>query len=142
MVDIVIAAHINNLVDIAAAIRQFLHTIPSLEHDQQAIYAIELAVHELCTNIIMHAYPANDPGSIALSGRFHAHQKKLEINIYDWGRPFSPEKRTLPDLEHGQEGGYGLFIIEQIVDSLHYNRTATSNHWQLIKKIGVVHEHS
>lgn len=137
MVDIVIAAHINNLVDIAAAIRQFLHTIPILEHNQQATYAIELAVHELCTNIIMHAYPANDPGSIALSGRFHAHQHQLEINIYDWGRPFSPEQRTLPDLEHGQEGGYGLFIIEQIVDSLHYNRTATSNHWQLIKKIGV-----
>ncbi|KPL80490.1 ATP-binding protein [Herpetosiphon geysericola] len=142
MVNIVMAARIDTLVEIATAIRQFLHTLPLLDDDQQTTYAIELAVHEVCTNIILHAYTATDLGSIVLNARFHPYQKQLEINIYDWGTPFSPEHRVLPDLEDGQEGGYGLFIVEQLVDSLHYRRIATTNHWRLIKNIGAAHDHS
>lgn len=141
MVNMVIAARIDLLVDIDTAIRRFLQTLPVIEQNSQVIYNLELAIHEICTNIITHAYAFDDEGSIAINVRFHPQLNQLEINIYDWGRPFLAEQRTLPDLEHGQEGGYGLFIVEQIVDSLDYRRTPTGNHWQLIKLLGAPHEH-
>ncbi|ABX04828.1 ATP-binding protein [Herpetosiphon sp.] len=141
MVDIVIPARIDLLVEIASTVRRFLQTLPIIEQHPQLIYNIELAVHEICTNIITHAYEFNNAGSIAINVRFYSLTNQLEINIYDWGKPFYADQRRLPDLEHGQEGGYGLFIVEQVLDSLCYRRTATGNHWQLIKQLGATYEH-
>ncbi len=102
--------------------------------DETTIHSIELAVHEVATNIVDHAYPEDQAGSIeaslTLSGRL---QRRLTIELSDTGTPFDATAVNPVNLDLPQEGGYGLFLAQALMDEVHYERKAGRNIWRLTK---------
>jgi len=93
----------------------------------------QLAVQELCANIATHAYAGRDDARFDLDLRladdvFHA-------EFRDRGALFHADTVQPPDLEHGQEHGYGLLLIRALVDDVQYASDAGENHWHLVKRL-------
>jgi serine/threonine-protein kinase RsbW len=76
-------------------------------HDQQLIDDIALAVTEAAANIVCHAYPGAEPGTIELGG--HATADALVIEVSDSGSGMSASGAK-PGL------GFGLTLIRQLAD--------------------------
>jgi anti-sigma regulatory factor (Ser/Thr protein kinase) len=99
------------------------------------VYLIELAVSEICTNIIQHSYKT---GGGELRGSLTPLDNGIQIDLYDDGESFDPGAVPAPAAQADilNEGGYGLHIVRQIMDSVKYQAdTPKGNHWRLIKYI-------
>lgn len=102
----------------------------------EQVYDMQLAVDEICTNIITHGYAGMDPGSIIL--RAGMEDGALVVAITDFGMPFEPTEPPAPDagaaLEDREVGGLGLFFVFMSVDELKYESSPTGNVTTLVKK--------
>jgi serine/threonine-protein kinase RsbW len=88
----------------------------------KAIYAVQLAVDEACSNIIDHAYGGEDRGSMECS--VIVDDEALIIILRDRGDPFNPQ--NIPDpqvnipLEQLKPRGVGVFLMRKMVDEVQY----------------------
>ncbi|MGI9616646.1 MAG: ATP-binding protein [Acidimicrobiales bacterium] len=89
---------------------------------------LDLALQEVCVNIVEHAYEGQHGGRIRLD---YEHCEGHRFTVSDSGRPFDPTKRPLVDLDTPTEGGYGLHLIEELCDSFGYERRNGRNRWTL-----------
>jgi serine/threonine-protein kinase RsbW len=90
---------------------------------------LELALHEVCVNVVQHAY-GEAGGTIDVSGR--AGPGSVELTVTDCGAAFDAAAVTAPRPGVPQERGYGLGIVEQLVDELTYIREGEGrNRWVL-----------
>ncbi|HEY7141564.1 MAG TPA: SpoIIE family protein phosphatase [Methylomirabilota bacterium] len=95
-----------------------------------------LAVEELVTNVVMHAY-RGQPGHQAYVG-LRLRPEMIEIRIEDAGPPFNPLEAPAPDLEaplvDRRVGGLGLVLVKNLVDRWEYAREGAANvvtlHWR------------
>jgi len=87
----------------------------------QALYDLQLAVDEACTNVVEHAYEGQG-GEIRIS--VEAIEGGVRVVIRDWGRPFEPGAIGTPDvtapLEGRKLGGLGLFLMRQVMDEVDF----------------------
>jgi serine/threonine-protein kinase RsbW len=104
--------------------------------DDSAVYAVELAVDEACTNIIEHAYGGENKGDIRCTCNITP--EGLTVILQDQGRPFKPEsipapkvKARLADLK---SRGAGLFLIRKMMDEVHFDFSAEGNSLTMTKK--------
>jgi serine/threonine-protein kinase RsbW len=88
----------------------------------RAVYAVQIAVDEACSNIIEHAYGDQEHGTIECTCR--TQQDRLIIQLHDHGRPFDPATVPKPDLQAGlnerHAGGLGVFFIQQLMDMVQF----------------------
>ncbi len=130
------AADLAALADISQCVTAACRSLENLPADSKRddfIYLVELAVSEICTNMIEHAY-ANHTGNI--TGQISLTDVGVQIDIYDQGISFNPNAVPPPisDPMDPTEGGYGLHIVRQIMDVAEYQaNTAQGNHWRLVK---------
>lgn len=107
--------------------------------DEDAVYQVELAVDEACTNIIEHGYGGEGKGNIEF--RIMKQNHALLIEIRDNGRSFNPGKVAEPNfnlpIEEVQERGVGLFLIRKVMDSVHFEFGPKGNTLTLVKNIPV-----
>ena len=95
---------------------------------------IQLAVQEVCTNIVQHAY--REPrGNERIRITSTLQSKNMTIELFDTGSGFDPSEVQEPDLENGQVHGYGLFIARNLMNEVTYRRHADGNHWYLLKEL-------
>lgn len=84
------------------------------------VYAIQTSVDEACSNIIDHAYGAENIGDIQISVEQFAN--KLKITLIDQGEPFAPDDIPEPDitspLELRKERGLGIFFMRKLMDTV------------------------
>ena len=80
---------------------------------------ITLAVDEACSNIIRHSY-LNDPkGIIDMHIRFGNSQFKIIIT--DYGKKCDISQLKPRDLNNIRPGGFGLYIMNRVMDSVTYS---------------------
>lgn len=104
--------------------------------DEATIYNVQLAAHEVCTNIVEHAYAGRDDGSIAVALKLiRAPRPVIEIELRDQGLAFNPDAIPAPNLDEPQEGGYGLFLARALLDVMDYHQDAHGNVWRLSKTL-------
>jgi serine phosphatase RsbU (regulator of sigma subunit)/anti-sigma regulatory factor (Ser/Thr protein kinase) len=118
--------------DISTICRE-LPSLPAGSRGNDFIYLIELAISEICTNIVKHAY-AGTKGEI--SGQITLLNNGIQLDFYDRGAGFDPNTVPEPksDPDNLTEGGYGLHIVRQIMDVVSYtSEPKKGNHWHLIK---------
>ena len=102
---------------------------------------IVLAVHEAFTNILRHAYEGDSSKPIWIE--VTADSKGLLVELIDCGFSFDPTLYPSLDLEHAltelPEGGYGLFFVCQIAESVKHHREDGRNHlllrFPLVKQV-------
>lgn len=99
--------------------------------NKDRIYKLELTTEEAIVNIISYAYPDDDTGTIGIFCE-NSGQGIFHVTFRDRGVPFNPLKQkpdidvTLP-LEERKVGGLGIFLIQQFVDDLSYERDGKEN---------------
>jgi len=108
-----------------------------LGFDSSAVYSIETAVDEACSNIIEHAYGGEGRGMIEITCIIEEDQ--LKIIIHDTGQPFDLDRVPEPDfstsLEDRPAHGLGIYIMRKWMDEVCFEFTANSgNYLTLVKK--------
>jgi anti-sigma regulatory factor (Ser/Thr protein kinase) len=119
------------------ALRHLVHAfcVDVLESEayEEQVYQLQLAVSELATNIIVHAYRDQEPGALEMRGV--GGDGRVTLEFWDTGKAYVTQPPRLPNLESLAEGGYGTFIIQQCVDTVTYEREDDlRNHWRLEKR--------
>jgi serine/threonine-protein kinase RsbW len=107
--------------------------------NDKAVYAIQMAVDEACTNIIEHAYGGEGKGQIQLTCSIQ--DEGLNVTIFDQGVPFEPDQ--VPELDvqaplsARRRRGMGMFFINNLVDTVEYKfNTLQGNQLILFKGRG------
>jgi serine/threonine-protein kinase RsbW len=100
-----------------------------------AVYQVELAVDEACTNIIEHSYQGEGKGDIYC--QWEITNKGLKVVLMDQGRPFNPKKVPPPKpgakLSELKSRGAGLFLIRNMMDEVHFEFGKNGNRLTMIK---------
>jgi serine/threonine-protein kinase RsbW len=94
-------------------------------------YKVEMAVDEVCTNIIEHSYGGEAPAGQELEHpgfvvEFFSFPDRLVVEVADQGDGFEFDShRSLNPadyLANNSERGLGMYIIERFVDKVEYER--------------------
>ncbi|MEM7330707.1 MAG: ATP-binding protein [Chloroflexota bacterium] len=109
-----------------------------LKDSENLIYNIQLAVHETCTNIVDHAYSAKDTGDINLIFSVIPSPLQLVVDVEDKGNAFDPTLVEEPNPEQLQVRGYGLYLIQKLMDKTDYSSAGGVNKWRLTKFLTVL----
>ncbi len=90
--------------------------------DRGAVYAVQLAVDEACSNIIEHAYAGKKNGHIECTCL--GSDEGVTVILRDWGRAFDPN--TVPEpkigvpIEELTPRGAGLYLIRNLMDEVRF----------------------
>jgi len=108
--------------------RRFLRdSLRSVRMEEEELFKLEVALVEICVNIIRYAYP-DGPGEITIS---LGTAPSVWLEIRDSGRSFDPRLVPTPDLdEHlkiGRRGGLGVYLARSLVDDFDYRREGGGN---------------
>jgi sigma-B regulation protein RsbU (phosphoserine phosphatase) len=114
------SSDLKELSGIRQFIRNFCKTIPEPRLGEDRTSLIELAVTEVATNIIRHAYSGQSDAVVQVSARLFP--EMFLIEFVDKGKGFRPETIPQPKFDGSREGGFGLYIVSQIVDDVVYSR--------------------
>ncbi len=122
--------------DSLAAICEFVtRAAESAKLDARAIYAVQMAVDEACTNIIEYAYGGEGRGDIECTCQ--TNDNGLTIILHDQGSPFDPERVPEPDrnaaIQEHKIGGLGLYFMRQLMDKVNFEFTDSGNMLTMIK---------
>ena len=118
---------------LSGCIAEIMSHVDQIDDHATMVYNIQLATHEVCTNIIGHAYTDRDGARIQIELTLIKQPRRLIIELLDRGRPFDPASVPMPTLDQPQIHGYGLFIIQSLMDEVAYTPHYDSNHWRLVK---------
>lgn len=93
---------------------------------------VELAVQEMGSNAVLHAYRGRSDGWL----RFEVSLDALGVTVVltDGGREFVPAEA--PGLSPGEVRvrGYGLHLLQRLVDEVEYRREGDRNRWRLRRR--------
>jgi serine/threonine-protein kinase RsbW len=115
--------------DSLESISQFVsHATGQVGFDDHAAWQVQLAVDEAATNIIQHGYDGESRGTIELAWRL-IDGCTIEISLRDHGRRFDPNQVPAPNitapLEDRSPGGLGIFLMNQLMDTVEYTHSDT-----------------
>ena len=132
MPTVIIPGRYENLTEISSLVRE---AAQNTGLNDFAIYAVETAVDEACSNIIEHAYGGEDKGDIEFS--FDITDVGLKITLVDHGKPFDPDKVPIPDLKGHlrtrKTHGLGLYIMRQWMDEVKFKFEEGKNTLTMLK---------
>jgi anti-sigma regulatory factor (Ser/Thr protein kinase) len=117
--------------------RSFLkETLEGLNVSDKDYFKIELALLEICVNIIRYAYPQNN-GDIMIKA--WCDEGKMFLEIRDNGVPFDPRELKAPDIDESirkeQTGGLGVYLSRSLMDGFDYKREDNQNVLTIYKNI-------
>ena len=105
--------------------------------DASTTMNLNLAMEEAVVNIMNYAYPEGTTGDIDIDADYR--DDTLTFVICDSGTPFDPTGNDEPDTTLSAEerpiGGLGIFLVQQLMDSVAYKRKDNKNILTLKKKI-------
>jgi anti-sigma regulatory factor (Ser/Thr protein kinase) len=133
-ITIQIPADVREIERLNQLVRQFgeLHQVPS-----RALYAVNLALDELVTNVILYGY--DDPTGHEVLVRIDVEAGKLTASVHDDGKTFNPLEIAVPDLnatlQQRELGGLGIHLVRSLMDDVRYAQQSGKNVLTIEKKI-------
>ena len=123
-----ISSNLENLHRVREYVRQFCLDLAT-PLPEEIPDMLELAANEVAANIIRHGYGDGNAGEFEIT--VCQETDGISIQFLDRGYPFHREDATLfnPDTDEieNKEGGFGLFIIEEIMDKVTYDQDEHGN---------------
>lgn len=96
---------------------------------ERVVYATQLALEEVLSNVIRHGYQDGDRHEIALLLRVG--ECGVELEVVDDGREFDPVTAPEPELDlplvERQPGGLGIHLLRAFVSEIRYERLGDRN---------------
>lgn len=104
------------------AIRDFVAEAGrDLDLDDWIIPDVQLAVDEICSNVITHGY-GGQGGQIEVT--VEPIEDGVQVIVRDWGMAFDPQTVPVPKVDAALElrslGGLGLFLVRQLMDDVRF----------------------
>ena len=128
---------INDLQEIGAAAAKVDAFCEARGLSPQIAYAVNLSIDEILTNTISYGYDDDEQHRIDLTLRVDG--ETLVVMIVDDGRAFDSSLAQDPDVEAALEeralGGLGLFLVQQMMDEVSYQRRDERNVITLMKSM-------
>jgi serine/threonine-protein kinase RsbW len=107
-----------------------------LKASEEVTFALQMAVDEACANVMEHAYAGRTDGMVCITCQTVDDQVK--VTIHDHGRPFDPQAVPRPDpaapLERRGNGALGLYLMEQLMDSVQFEFDVKKGNTLTMKK--------
>lgn len=102
-----------------------LESVPFEDDPEGTRYNVLLAVQEMLTNILRHAYGHDDSKPIEVHMETSA--ENFTVELRDHGAEFDPLTHQVPTEDpmaspHVEPGGYGIMITRMVMDSVTYAR--------------------
>ncbi|MBW4603464.1 MAG: anti-sigma regulatory factor [Calothrix sp. FI2-JRJ7] len=104
---------------------------------ESQLYRLNLALAEGFTNAVRHAHHALPPET-TIDIDVCLFLDRLEIRIWDRGKPFNPDAIREPEPGTLQVGGYGWFLLRRLADRVVYERTLDDRNCLLIVKYALI----
>ncbi len=79
---------------------------------------IKIALSEALTNIFKHAYASETVKPVGI--KVLVEKEIIFITLRDFGKKFELNKYEPPDLSKASTGGYGVYMIQQLMDGVQY----------------------
>ena len=134
---LVLPTDLERLAVIETQVDDLLRHAPPFAEADIVRYNIHLAVHELCVNIIKHAYEGA-AGKWTLTLSLLDDPWRVEVSTCDGGsRRFDAGLWMPPDLDDLPVHGLGIFLIHSLMDEVSYAPEADCNRWRLTKLLPV-----
>ena len=96
---------------------------------KQVIHNSTLALEEVFSNIINHAY--GDDRIHDITCQIHLKNKQFNIKVIDDGQPFNPLSTPPPDIHTPIDnrclGGLGIYLMRKLTDAVEYQRIEDKN---------------
>ena len=89
---------------------------------RETIGDLKLVLTEAVTNVVRYSYDGEPGHQIILS--WTVDDETLTLTIRDFGRPFDASQYQSPDLSELQTGGYGVFLIQSLMDEVRYDTSS------------------
>ncbi|AKG22878.1 ATP-binding protein [Calothrix sp. 336/3] len=110
-----------------------LQHLSQLGWSESQLYRLNLALAEGFTNAVRHAHRALPPET-TIDINVSLWLDRLEIRIWDHGKPFDPNAIAEPEPGTLQVGGYGWFLLRRLADKVVYERDTDGRNCLLIVK--------
>jgi serine/threonine-protein kinase RsbW len=93
--------------------------LTALGFDPREQSGLQVAVGEITSNSIKHAYEGRSGQPIRLS--VESRDDCVVVQIEDFGKQFDPSRYRDPNLDEMNEGGMGLYIARQLADEFSFD---------------------
>lgn len=107
--------------------------------DERDAHHCQLAVDEICTNIVEHGYGRADDDERFIDIICQRYDNRFVIQILDDSFPFDPLNRSDPDpgttLEDRRIGGWGVYFIKKMMDEVTYDYIQGRNRLIMVKRL-------
>lgn len=102
---------------------------------ETAVFEVQTAVDEACTNIMKYAY-SEEGGIITITCELQVND--LVVTIKDKGKPFDPYSVPLPDLvadlDKRRIGGLGIYLMRKFMDDVSYSFDTNKGNTLVMRK--------
>ncbi len=98
---------------------------------REDVDALAVAFSEATSNLHRHAYGGRRDGRVDVGVAIA--RDRATVTLEHEGTPFDPAAYTPPDLQRPAESGYGLYLIESLVDDVSFENTGRGGRVTLVK---------
>ncbi len=120
--------------------REYIQSIlKELSLNETVLEDILLCCDEAATNIILHAYKDTRIKNPSFEISIKIQQEIIEFRFKDTGNSFKRENVPPPSIEANmkgeKKGGFGIYLIEKLMDSVEYQKNNEFNELIIRKKV-------
>lgn len=124
--------HLTNDVSQVVALGEWIERLgEELALNPADVFQLNLALEEAVVNVMNYAYPGQTDMPIVLSVSADEGTDGIVFRLTDKGVPFDPTQAEMPDVTLSAEerniGGLGIFLVEQLMNRVAYEREGESN---------------
>jgi anti-anti-sigma factor len=106
--------------------------------DDQSVYHCELAVDEVCTNVVEHGF-RGDGANREINIRCNYDDERFSVTVMDDSKAFDPLSIADPDpkanLEDRKSGGWGIYFVKKLMDEVRYQHEGQQNQLVMVKRL-------
>lgn len=128
----------NSLADLGRVTEEAVRFIEENGIRREAVYAANLAIEEMITNILKFGYDDTATHEILL--RVEILPKRLLVVIEDDGHEFNPLNASAPGVnlpaDQRQPGGLGIYLVRQFAEEMRYERHDGRNRLTIVIRSG------
>ena len=118
--NIELTSDLNSLQRVREFVRNFCRHHTAMTVPAEVVDRLELACTEIASNLMRHTFRREPYHRICFTAEMVA--QDVVFRFFHWGDFFEPAAISAPDLSDFPEGGFGLFLVKQSVDTLTFSQ--------------------